>query len=164
MGFNALMKIVLGGVGIYIARRLPVDQMGVFGVLANIYIFAEQMREAGLKQAFYNDNQVTPSKFRTYARLSVTSGITFGLILALISKPLANFFALPEVAGGVVWAAFATFVNGLSVIPMASLHKSGRFRDVGLIESTSNFLAAAVSLSMVLLGWGFPALVAQLVV
>jgi len=164
MGFNALMKIVLGGVGIYIARRLPVEQMGIFGVLANIYIFAEQMREAGLKQAFYNDNQITPVKFRTYARLSLMSGLTFGIILALLSHPLANFFGLPEVASGVVWAAFATFMNGLSVIPMASLHKSGRFRDVGLIESTSNFLAAGVSLTMVLAGWGFEALVAQLVV
>jgi len=164
MGFNALMKIVLGVVGIYIARRLGPAQMGVFGLLASIYMFAEQMREAGLKQAFYNDTSITPIRFRTYARLSVISGVTFGLILSLLSRPLAVFFGMPEVAWSVVWAAFATFLNGLSVIPMAALHKSGRFRDVGLIETASNFLAAAVSLTLVILGWGFEALVAQLVV
>lgn len=164
MGFNGLMKIVLGAVGIFIARKVLRTEMGMFGLLANIYMFAEQMREAGLKQAYYNDNEITPTRFRTYARLSVVSGVTFGLILGASSVPLAKFFGLPELAWGVAWAALATFLNGLSVIPMAALHKSGRFRDVGLIETVSNFTAAAVSLTMVLNGWGFEALVAQLVV
>src|SRR5258708_4351773 len=108
MGFNALMKIVLGVVGIYIARRIGVAQMGIFGLLANIYMFAEQMGEAGLKQAFYNDTAVTPIRFRTYARLSVISGLAFGILLSLLSHPLARFFGMPEVASAVVWAALAT--------------------------------------------------------
>ncbi|HVT13248.1 MAG TPA: oligosaccharide flippase family protein [Fimbriimonadaceae bacterium] len=164
MGFNGLMKLVLGAVGIFIARKVLRTEMGMFGLLANIYMFAEQMREAGLKQAYYNDNEITPTRFRTYARLSVISGVTFGAVLGGASVPLARFFGLPQLAWGVAWAALATFMNGLSVIPMAALQKVGRFRDAGLIETVANFTAAGVSLTMVLSGWGFEALVAQLVV
>lgn len=164
MGFNALMKIVSTVVGIYVTRKLGPMEMGIFGLLGSIYVLAEQMREAGLKQAFYNDNDVTPIRFRTYARLSVLSGLTFGLILALLSHPLANFFLMPQAATAIIWAAFASFLNGVSVIPIASLHKSGRFRDVGLIDTTSNLISIGVALGLVLAGWGFEALVAQLVV
>ncbi len=164
MGFNAIMKITLGVVAIYIARRLGPGEMGMFGLLSSIYIFAEQMREAGLKQAFYNDNAVSPAKFRTYARMSVISGLTFAIVLVAMSVPLSRFFGVPELAWSVSWAAIATLLNGLSVIPMAALHKSGRFRDIGLIETSANFVAAGTSLALVLSGWGFGALVAQLVV
>jgi len=164
MGFNAIVKIVSGGIAIYIMRRLDPGQLGMFGLLANIYIFAEQMREAGLKQAFYNDNIATPIRFRTYARLSVVSGITFELILSLASKPLSIFFGYPQLGWSVICAAFGTCMNGFSVIPIASLHKAGRFRDVGLIETTANLVSVGVALAMVLRGYGFEALVAQLVV
>ena len=164
MGFNAIVKVVSGGIAIYIMRRLEPGQIGMFGLLSNIYIFAEQMREAGLKQAFYNDNVSTQIRFRTYARLSVLSGITFGLILSLASRPLSMFFGYPQLGWSVICAAFGTCMNGFSVIPIASLHKAGRFRDVGLIETTANLTSVAVALGMVLRGYGFEALVTQLVV
>lgn len=164
MGFAALMKVTVGVVTIYIARRLPLAELGIFGVLGNIYIFAEQMREAGLKQAFYNDSNISAIKFRTYARTSVMSGLTFAILLSLLSVPLATFFATPRLAWSVVWAAFATFMNALSLIPMAALNKEGKFRDVGMIESGANLLSVGVALGLVFLGWGFGALVAQLVV
>jgi O-antigen/teichoic acid export membrane protein len=164
VAFSAVMKVIFAFVAIYIMRRLGPLEIGIYYLITAIYIFAEQMREAGLKQAFYNDNDISPIRFRTYARLSVMSGVTFGIILAAASMPLAHFFRVPAAAVGILWAALGTFLNGLSVIPMAALHKAGRFRDVGLIESAANLVATGVAFAMVLSGWGFEALVAQLVV
>src|ERR1044072_555225 len=141
MGFNAIMKVAVGLAAIYYARVLPLSVMGIFGVLGNIYIFTEQMREAGLRQAYYNDPDVSPIRYRTYARLSVVSGITFGSILAALSYPLSRFFGHPEFLWSILWVAYATCVNGFSVVSMASLQKSGRFRDVGIIETMSNLVA-----------------------
>ncbi len=164
LSFNVVMKVTAGVIAIFIARKLGPAEIGIFGLLSTIYILAEQMREAGLKQAYYNDNGITPIKFRTYARLSVMSGVTFGVILFLLSWPLANFFDKPQLAWSAQWAAFATFVNGLAVIPMASLHKGGRFRDVGIIETVGTVVSSLVALGLVLVGgFGFGALVVQLV-
>lgn len=163
LGFSIFTKASVAVIGIWVARELGPAEIGLFGILVTIYIFAEQMREAGLKQAYYNDNEIDDVRFRTYARMSVTSGVTFGLILGLLSHPLAEFFQVPSLAWSVSWAAFGTFLNGLSVIPMAALYKAGRFRDVGLIETGSNFLSALVALVLVSMGIGYGALVVQLV-
>lgn len=164
VGLNAIVKIVFGLVALLIGRKLGPGPMGLYGLLLNIYTFAEQMREAGLKQAYYVDNEITPTKFRTYARLSLISGITFGSILALLSYPLAYFFDQPQLMWSVGWAALATFLNGLSVIPLAAMNKVGRFRDVGLIEVAAGGVSIATAVILIVEGWTFGALVAQLVV
>jgi len=105
--FNFATKITFAVVGIYIANRLGPGPVGIYALLTTIYNFAELMRDAGLKQAFYNDPALSPSRHRTYGRLSVTSGMTFGAVMLASAYPLSKFYRLPDLAWCMAMAALA---------------------------------------------------------
>jgi O-antigen/teichoic acid export membrane protein len=161
--FNMVTRVSLLFVQLYIANRLGRAPMGIFALLTTIYSLAELMREAGLKQAYFNDPDLTPAKYRTYGRLSLTSGLAFGLIMAALAYPLAWFYNIPDLGWCMMLAALAVAVNGFTVVPSASLLKDGRFRDIGLIETVAAVGAAVIGLLIVLAGYGLLGLMMQLV-
>ncbi len=161
--FNFLTKITFAVVGIIIANQLGPGPVGIYALLTTIYNFADLMRDAGLKQAFYNDPEITPEKHRTYGRLAVTSGISFGLVMLAAAYPLALFYQLPDLTWCMAMAALAVTLNSLSAIPTASLLKAGRFRDMGIIESAATFISAVIALILVKTGFGLFSLMMQLI-
>lgn len=163
MVFAFISKATIALVSILVANRLGPGPVGIYATLTTIYNFAELMREAGLKQAFYNDTISSPERYRTYCRLSVQSGLSFGLVMLVLAYPAALFYAVPDLQWCMGLAAFAVAVNSLSAIPSASLLKDGRFRDTGFIEGIATLASGLVTLALVWLGFGLFGLMMQLV-
>lgn len=160
--FNFITKVTFAIVGLVIANRLGPGPVGIYALLTTVYNLAELMREAGLKQAYNNDPNLTPERHRTYGRLSLFSGISFGVVLAALAYPLSWYYRLPDLSWCMLIAAAAVAINGFSAIPVACLLKAGRFRDTGLVESVATLAAALVAICFVFIGYGLLGLMLQL--
>lgn len=162
--FNFFVKVLSAVVGIFIANKLGPGPVGIYALMTTVYNQAELMRDAGLKQAYNNDPELTPAKQRTYGRLSLISGLSFGIILAALAYPVTIFYRIDDLWWCMLIAAGAIAINGLSSIPVAVLLKAGKFKETGFVEGLAALASNLVAVTFVFLGYGLLGLMLQLLV
>ena len=167
-GWNALFtligKLILPPLlQIFFYRRLGPEEIGVYAVLIPIYMICETLRDAGLALTFVADREADDKREGEYASLSILNSIVFAAVVFFLRDPLAEAFHLPQLHWGLTMVAVAILLTGISTIPANKLQKKARFRDAGLIDLISTVASFAIAFVLVLLGFGYKALVWQFI-
>lgn len=161
--FNFISKALFPLIGIVIARALGPTELGVYTTIATVVVLTEILRDAGLGITFIADPEAEKHE-GAYVALASVFGLALALALFLSRGELADFFAMPGLTWGLSLAATAVALNGFATVPVNKLQKQARFRDAGLIDVLAGVGSYAVALPMVFSGFGFAALVWQLVI
>jgi O-antigen/teichoic acid export membrane protein len=161
--FNIVGKLLLPILTIVVARIVGRDAIGLYGLLLAMLGMAEVFRDAGLAQTYIADREVSHARSGAYHSLSILSGLVLAL-LVLASMPwlIAFFPGLEQAPWTLYVVSLAILLNGFGTMPLANLMKAGRFRDAGLADVGSAVLSYATTLVLVLLGFGFEALMVQM--
>jgi O-antigen/teichoic acid export membrane protein len=160
--FGLPNRLIFPILGIIIARILGPDEMGTYAVLTTVLSITDVIREAGLGHTFIADHDDSPRHEGHYAWFAITSAGVIALVVFLLRYQIADFFSKPDLAWGLAFVAFSILVNGALTIPVARLQRDQRFRDSGWAQTASAGLSYAVALPLVFSGFGFRALVWQL--
>src|SRR5262249_53678752 len=78
---------------------------------------------------------------------------------AVMAKPFAAFLKIPQLAPVVVVACIYLIPTGLQGVSAATLAKQMRFRLLSVIGAVTAMIAAAVTLALALVGFGYWSLV-----
>jgi O-antigen/teichoic acid export membrane protein len=160
--FSIFNRIATPLIGLVVARQLGPEIMGLYVLLQTTLSLAEIFRDGGIAQVFLNDTELNERRERSYSNLAAGLGVLMALALAGLSGSIASFFGRPELSWSVLFVAGALAINGFNAIPLIKLYRQGRFRDAGLVETGASLFAALCGLTLVLLDFGFFALVLQL--
>ena len=167
-GWNALFtvigKIILPPLlQIFFYRRLGPEEIGIYAVLIPIYMICETLRDAGLALTYVADREADEKREGEYASLSILNSIVFAAIVFGLRDVLADTFRLPQLHWGLTMVSVAILLTGISTIPANKLQKKARFRDAGLVDLISTLLSFAIAFVLVILGFGYKALVWQFI-
>lgn len=163
--FTFIGKVILPPIlQIFFYRRLGPDEIGIYAVLIPIYMICESLRDAGLALTYVADRDADKRREGEYASLSLINSIVFAIAVFLLRDPLADTFHLPQLRWGLMMVSLAIVLTGISTIPANKLQKKARFRDAGMVDLATTLLSFAVAFVLVVLGFGYKALVWQFMV
>jgi PST family polysaccharide transporter len=138
--------------------------LGIASVLQMTLQLSEVVRDAGLTQTFLLEPDAGRERSATYAGLALLSGAVPALAVLALTPALSVFFRQPELLWALPFVALCLVLNSLGTVPNALLLRKAEFRLQGMIGLTAGGITLALTIVLVALGFGFRALVAQLVV
>lgn len=162
--FNALTKSISLVAALLIARKLGPEVMSSYFVILAIFSFADIFREAGLSTAFLNDRELTPERESNYLFAAFLSGLIPAGVITVCSGLIPRYFSDPNLFQGALYTGLLLVLNGLATVPVAKLFHQNRFKIAGLVESSAFLISYAVALVLIYSGFGFSALMIQLVI
>jgi PST family polysaccharide transporter len=161
-GGGAAAEMVLQAVIMMVLARLlgPAD-FGVVTVALVATGFVGIFGELGLAPAVIQRRSLTAVHIRTAFTTSLLFALAIAGALALLSGPIARFFAMPGVRPMVAVMGFSLVLKAWSSMPSALLQRSMRFRAISLASIVSYVVGfGVVGIAMATAGFGSWALVA----
>lgn len=162
MFFTLLNRIGLPIVNVVLATLIGPAGFGDYAALNSTYVLIELFREAGLGLTFVADKEISALRERTYNFISVANGIVFAAILFLGRHRIATLFDQPEMAPALAVLSFSMVLASLGTVPLLKMSRAARFRDMGIIDTTTNVISMVVAVVSFRFGAGFMALVYQM--
>lgn len=168
LAWNTLLalaaKVILPIVGILIARFLGPTEMGIFATIGAVAAVVDIFRDAGLAQSFISERKPTEGGDRAYASLALATGLFFAAATFLFRGPLADALRMPELRWGLGVVSLTFVISSLSTIPFAKLQREARFKAASLLEIATMVVSYGVAAYLAFTGWGYQALVIQMLV
>lgn len=162
--FSLFSKVLFPILGLYVSRHLGPGPMGIGGMLMQIIAISEVLRDAGLAQTYMVDHQMDRSKMGSYMAMALVMGLLPAILLFALTPTLANVFATPELLYALPIVGGIVLMNSITTMPAAKMLKEGRIKEQGMISVIAGGIALATCIIMVRLGYGFNAILTQIVV
>jgi O-antigen/teichoic acid export membrane protein len=160
--FTFINKLILPFVGIYLAGKIGTEEMGYFYVVSALYAILELFRDGGVATTFIADKELTERKEAVYRSITTGTGLFMGMILAFGCSLIANAMGSPKLSTALVICGISMAISGLGTVPVNSLVKSNKFREIGTYDTIANLIGYAVAVVLVVLKTGYMALVWQI--
>lgn len=160
--FNFIVKAVFPLAALYNARTLGPAPLGIAAMLQMILMFSEIFREAGLPQTYMADHEMDERKEAGYVGMAFLSGIVPAVVVLALTPALASFFRTPALLWSIPVVSLVLCLNGMATISVAKMLKQGRIKEHGMIGVSVGAVVLALTIGLVALGVGFPALVFQM--
>lgn len=143
---------------IVVARLLSASDYGVMGMAAVFMGVVAMLSEMGVGASVLILRELTEDQIAQLNSLAVYMGLGAFCITLLAAAPLGVFFRNPDLPN-VLRVLGLTFVIGsLRSVPLAMLQRDLRFKQLAMIEATSNLVAAITAISLAIMGMGYWAL------
>lgn len=138
-----------------VARLLTPEELGLFALISGVVFVTEALRDFGAGTYIVQERE--PSRTGVRTAFTVTLGIALALALALTaaSGPIAAFYEEPRLVTGLRLTAFGLVLSAFSAPPMSMLRRDMDFRPIAVINVTGGLVAAAVTIAMIRLGYGY---------
>jgi len=155
--------IALGATAV-LARVLSAADYGLFGMVVAITALMQAFTDLGLSWATIQRKEITRDQIDWLFLINAVFGMLLWIISAFCGKFLVSFYHRPELAGitSVLGASF--FFSGCAAQPLALLRRQMRFKQITLCEQWSTLAGAVTGVGAALSGFGYWALVLQVVV
>jgi len=142
-----------------VMRLLTPADFGIAGMAGILMPYMGQLTGLGLPRAVITIRDLTEDQLAQMNTLSLISATILLLFGVAIAKPFAAFFHTPALAPVFIVACGGLIMSALCAVPNARLAKEMRFRLLSVLTIVCTLTAAAATLIMALLGFGYWALV-----
>lgn len=147
-----------------LARLLAPGDFGIVALAIAVTGVAELLRDLGLSSATVQRREITQAQVSALAWIQISVGLACFAVVWFAAPGLADFFKQPAL-DPVLHVCSATFVlNALLAQPQALLQRRMAFRYLSVVDVATFATGVVAAVTGALLGLGYWALVAQLVV
>ncbi|WP_395019647.1 lipopolysaccharide biosynthesis protein [Dongia sp.] len=154
------LAIQFGGIAI-MTRLLPVSDFGLLAMAALFTTFALLLQDMGTSAALIQRKELTTELVSTVFWLNVFVGVGICAILIAISPVAALVFAEPRLEPVLMALALVFPLTTIGTVPISLMQRTGRLRQIGLIELGSATAALAIAVLAAQHGFGVYSLVIQ---
>jgi PST family polysaccharide transporter len=157
-GINTAVQV---GTTVCLARLLLPEDFGLVAMVSALTGFANVLMDLGTKDAAVQKSQITQEELSTLFWLTTGLGVLFTALVAGSAPLIAEFYQderLVRIAQ--FWGLTFSF-TALSCQHAALLRRQLMFRNLAIIEVSSNVLGAGTAIAMALAGSGYWALVVR---
>lgn len=160
-----LVKTLIQVSSVVVLSRLlePAD----FGLIAMVMVFVglgEFLRDFGVPTAALQARTLSHTQASNLLWVSTGLGVIGGCVLVLCSPLIVNLFSEPRLASIIPALAVVTVVNGLQAQLQVKLARDHRFGALAASDVGAQFVALLSAIAAALAGWGYWALVVQILV
>jgi exopolysaccharide biosynthesis WecB/TagA/CpsF family protein len=138
-----------------------------FGLIALAHVMVSFVRQTVLDAIVHpvaRASEPSESLYSTAFFLCIAASLLMGGLMLLLARPLARWYALPDLAAVVAWMSLAVLATGASAVFEIRLVRQMEFKPLALRSMVSVTMGGAVGIALALRGAGVMALVAQQVV
>lgn len=157
-------QLVSLGATAVLARVLSAADYGLFGMAVAITALMQAFTDFGLSWATIQRKEITRAQIDSLFFINVVFGLLLWIASALSGKFLVSFYHRPELAGITSLLGASFFFSGCAAQPLALLRRQMRFKPITLCDQWSTLAGASMGVGAALSGFGYWALVIQVVV
>ena len=136
---------------IIIARILSPEDLGLFGVALLTLTFLENFSQLGIYQSLIQKSGNIKSYLNTAWTTVLVRNIILGLILIIISNPLANFFGEPSISPLIKVLSIFIFIQGFYNICIIYFQKNFEFNKQFYYQFFSTLIDTIVTIIFALI-------------
>ena len=137
-----------------LARLLSPSEFGVYSTAAVFVGIAQLLREFGVASYVVQAKSITTDLLRAAFTLLLMLAWSIGLILALLSSSIAEFYREPAARDIVLVLALNFFVTPLGAVTMAVAQRNMRFRAIALIGIAGTIVGTVATIFLAMQGYG----------
>jgi len=146
-----------------LARLLSPADYGLLGMVVTITVLGQAISDFGLSWATVQRERLDRNQIDALFLINAAFGV-FLTVLCVVSAPyVATFYRRPELTKIIMAASGTLFLSSLAVQPTALLLRQMKIKELNLSALCSLLITAVVTIVMAKLGFGYWALVVQLV-
>lgn len=162
-GQAAKMVLQITGL-IVLSRMIGPAEFGLVAMVMAVLGVAEVFRDLGLSSAAIQAEVLTRGQKSNLFWINTGLGLVLSLAGSVASLGIAAFYSEPRLVWIAVVLSTTFLLNGLQTQFMAELARNLRFVALAVSDIASAATALALAVVAALLGWGYWALVVQIVV
>jgi len=157
-------QLILLAATAVLARVLSVADYGLFGMVVAITALMQAFADLGLSWATIQRKEITRAQIDSLFLINAVFGLLLWIGSAFSGKFLVAFYHRPELAGIATVLGASFFFSGSAAQPLALLRRQMRFKQITACEQWSTLAGAITGVGAALSGFGYWALVTQVVV
>ncbi|MHA7842225.1 MAG: lipopolysaccharide biosynthesis protein [Winogradskyella sp.] len=146
---------------VLIARLLTPDDYGLIAMLAIFMSIAMNFTESGFADYLIRDPKSTSKEFSVVFVHNIVFGVLFYAILYIAAPWIAQFYKEPELVIITRVLGLNIIVKALSLSEFTRMRKALEFKNMAIIQVISALLGITLAYVMALYGFGYWALVGQ---
>lgn len=145
----------LGGVavGIAIARLLTPTEFGIYAVALTVQSVLVAVADLGLSADLIRHKDARQRE-PMVATIAASVSLVLTIIVAVLAAPLATALGAPDAAPAIAILSVTVLLAGLGVVPFARLQRDFKQRELFVVGAVDFALSTAVTIGLVILGWG----------
>jgi O-antigen/teichoic acid export membrane protein len=141
-----------------VARLLTPAEFGISVVGSSVFFVAEALRELGSATYIVQQAELTMEKTRTVFTITFIATIVIAALLAMAAVPLAHFYRTPNLARYIQVMTFSYAVGPFIYPVYALMSRELAFQKISIIDVSTAFLNAAVTVALILAGFSYMSL------
>lgn len=149
---------------IMLARILGPDDFGLVAMVVALAGLAPMLIDFGTTEASAQKTRITQEEISTLFWFNTTIGVGLAVLLCAGSGFVSSFFGEPSLKAIATVMSVTFVLTALSTQYYALMRRAMCFRQIAMIDVTSNVVGSIVAVAMALTGWGYWSLVAKAVV
>ncbi len=157
-------QLILLAATAVLARVLSAADYGLFGMVVAITALMQAFADLGLSWATIQRKEITRAQIDSLFLINAVFGLLLWIGSAFSGKLLVSFYHRPELAGIATVLGASFFFSGSAAQPLALLRRQMRFKQITVCEQWSTLAGAIMGVGVALSGFGYWALVIQIVV
>lgn len=146
-----------------LARLLSPGDYGLLAMVATITVMAQAISDFGLSWATVQRERLDRNQIDALFLVNCAFGFFLTILCCLSAPYVASFYHRPELSRIIIVASTTLFISAAAVQPNALLLRQMKLRALNSCALCSLFISALVAIALARLGFGYWALVAQLV-
>jgi PST family polysaccharide transporter len=139
-------------------------EFGVYAIAVSLSVLMSVLRDGGLQMVLEQKGR----RFDLFAGpvfwMMLTINLATGILIALIARPAAHYYQIPELAGVIALFAISVPLSGLPAVMYARLNINLKFRELGLIQVASAMIRNALLLLFAWMGYGARSFILPMVI
>ncbi len=156
MGIQILLQMIL-------ARLISPEDFGLWTIINVFAAFFQLFSDMGIGAAIVQFRDLTEKEFGSLFGFTILLGVIMSAIFCGCAYPISMFYHDGRLAGACCFVAVSLFFNVLNMVPNGIMLRELRFRSIGIRTIVSALLSATVAIVFARFGFGYNALIFQVV-
>jgi PST family polysaccharide transporter len=146
-----------------LARLLSPTDYGLMGMVSTITVLGQAISDFGLSWATVQRERLTRDQVDALFLINCIFGLFLTFLCFLSASYIATFYHRPELTTIIIAASGSLFLSAVAVQPTALMRRQMKLKELNLCTLWSLLISAVVTIVLARLGFGYWALVFQLV-
>jgi PST family polysaccharide transporter len=147
-----------------LARILGPENLGVVAQATVYTTLTSLILDQGISASLLSRKAVDRQLLGAAITINVLLALALAAVTLPLARPFADFLGTPELEGVLPVLAAGLVLKGVQVVPRMLLMRRFKFRALAFSEITSALIGGVLGTVLAIAGWGYWALVAQLIV
>lgn len=147
-----------------VARHVSATEFGALAIAMSVVMLAQVVSDGGLGRALIRQPEIDDQEWSTIFWFLFILGLGLTVVILALAVLLDTFYDTENVPEFIAWLSILPILSSVTAIPTARLEREERFALISSVRIGSGIVALAITILMILNGFGVWSLIVQQIV